>query len=222
MKVEKIDNDRIMTPAQTQFCRQLEQSDRSGQALWWPRVADGQPDPDCVVFLESICRFALMFANDRFSVDGRNWYCHDAGGAATLVSDPIEETRQAAQSIREAIKMKLRIGAYTIPVVVFADMEHDAGIKKAAQDRKVQVLFGQDDVVERLADLPAQNQLQPQLNGFFIQQEMTLLRRLSGMDAQTSESENVSLEIGDGKLVIQHADVVNVYVAADPDGNDVV
>ena len=215
MKVEKIDNNRAMTPAQTQFCRQLEHSDRSGQVFWWPRVADGQPDPDCVVFLESICRFAVMFLDGGFSVRGENWYCHDAGGAATLVPDPIETARQAAQSMREAIKGKLGIGAYTIPVAVFADMEPDAGIMKAAQDRKVKVLFGQDDVVERLANLPDEEQLQPQLNRLFIQQEMTLLRRLCGMDAKTSE--NVSLEIGGGKLVVQHADVVNVYVTGNTD-----
>ena len=87
-------------------------------------------------------------------------------------------------------------------------------IMKAAQGREVRVFFGRDEVVQRLVNLPDEEQLQPQLGSRYIQKEVGLLRRWSAAEAKTPE--RASLEIGDGRLVIQHVDVVNVYVNAVP------
>ena len=134
MQVEKTNNDRSLTLAQIEFCDQLKRSDQSGQALWWPRVAAGESAPDCVVLIEEICRFGVMFPPGRYSVEGGNWYRHDADGK-TEVPDLIEAAWQAARQIRLAIKGELRRGAYTIPVIIFNDMEPNAGILEAAQGR---------------------------------------------------------------------------------------
>ena len=207
MKVEKTDNNRPLTLAQTEFCEQLERSDRSGQALWGPQVSDGEPAPDCVVFLKKIGRFAVMFPSGRYSAEDDDWYRHDEGGVMTPVSDLIEEAWKAGKGVRTALKEALNIGAYVISVVVFTDMEPDAGIMEAAQGRGVRVFFGQDDLVQRLVNLPDEEQLQPQLSSRYIQKEVEALSRSAAPKALTPE-----LELGDGRLVIQHVDVVNVYV----------
>ena len=43
MKVVKTDDNRPLTLKEIEICQQFEQSDRSGQALWWPIVAPGDP-----------------------------------------------------------------------------------------------------------------------------------------------------------------------------------
>ena len=213
MKVEKTDHNRPLTRAQTEFCDQLERSDRSGQALWWPQVAAGEPAPDCVVFIKEIGRFAVILPPGEYSVADHDWYRHDSAGGQTPVSDLIEEAWQAAMQVRLVIKGELSIGAYTIPVIIFNDMGPDAGIMEAAQGRGVRVFFGPDEVVQRLVNLPDEEQLQPQLGSHYIQKEVAVLSRTSAPNAKTPEQ--ASLEIGDGRLVIQHVDVVNVYVNAD-------
>ena len=223
MQVEKTDNNRSLTLAQTEFCDQLERSDRSGQALWWPRVAadepapdaDGKPALDCVVFINEIGRFAVMLPPERYSVVGGDWYRHDPDGGQTPVPDLIEAAWQAARQVRLAIKGKLGIGAYTIPVIIFNDMGADAGIMQAAQGRGVRVFFGQDDVVQRLVNLPDEEQLQPQLSSLYIEKEVALLRSFAAPKAKTPQQ--ASLEVGDGRLVIQHVDVVNIYVTIGAD-----
>ncbi len=215
MKVEKTDSNRALTPAQKQFCEQLEGSDRSGQALWHPRVAAGSPAPDCVVFLEEIGRFAVAFPPGQYAVEDDDWYRRDADGNTSPVSDLIEETWQAAKSVRMALKRGLGIGAYVIPVLVFADMSPDASIMEAAQGRGAWVFFGADGVVQRLGTLPDEEQLQTHLHGGFIRKEVATLSRSSARG--TTPPEQASLGLDDERVVIQHADVVNVHVSAGSD-----
>ena len=217
MKVEKTNNNRSLTVAQIEFCDQLKRSDRTGQALWLPQVAANEPAPDCVVFIKEIGRFAIMLPPGQYSVEGEDWYRHDSVGGKTSVPDLIEEAWQAAGQVRLAIKGELGIGAYTIPVIIFDNMGPDAGIMEAAQGRGVRVFFGQDDVVQRLVNLPDEEQLQPQLNSRYIQKEVALLRRRFAPEEKTPEQ--AFLEIGDGGLVIQHVDIVNVYINAGADAD---
>ena len=88
-------------------------------------------------------------------------------------------------------------------------------IMKAAQGHGVRVFFGQDEVAQRLVNLPDEEQLQPQLSSLYIQQEVALLSRTSAPKAKTPEQ--ASLEVGDGWLVIRHVDMVNICVTIGPD-----
>ena len=155
----------------------------------------------------------MAFPPGQYAVEDEDWYRRDADGNANPVSDLIEETWQAAKAIRMALKEGLGIGAYVIPVLVFADMSPDAGIMEAAQGRGVRVFFGAGGVVQRLADLPDEEQLQTHLHGGFIRKEVATLSRSSERGA--TPPEQASLEFGDERLVIQHVDVVNVYVNTD-------
>ena len=60
-------------------------------------------------------------------------------------------------------------------------------------------------------------QLQPQLSSVYIEKEVALLRSFAAPKAKTPEQ--ASLEVGDGRLVIQHVDVVNIYVTIGPDAS---
>ena len=220
MKVIKNDPEAALTLAQIEFCNQLEQSDRPGQALWAPRVDGDEPAPDCLVSIKAVCRFAVMLPEGRFSVDGDEWFRHNADGNATPESDLIERAWQAATAVRMTLKEGLGIGAYVIPVIIFNDMSPDAGILAAAQGRRVKVLFGDGDgdVVRTLVNLPDDPQLQTHLSMRYIQRDMEVLGRDHARKAKPSAAN--SLVLGDGKLVIQHVDVVNIYVNIDAASDD--
>ena len=61
MKIVKTDDNRPLTLKEIEICQQFEQSDRSGQALWWPIVAPGDPVSDCLALLEGNGRYAFTF-----------------------------------------------------------------------------------------------------------------------------------------------------------------
>ena len=212
MEVIKNDNKQPLTVAQIEFCSQLEQSDWPGQALWSPRVAGDQPGPDCLVSIKEICRFAVMLPEVWYSGDGDERSCHDAEGNVISESDLIEQAWQAAKAVRKTLKEALGIRTYVIPVIVFSEMVPDAGILAAAQGKAVKVLFGDGDgdLVRSLVNLPDDAQLQTHLSMGFIQKEMDVLGRDHARKAGAAEPN--SLELGDGKLMIQHVDVVNIYV----------
>ena len=119
------------------------------------------------------------------------------------------------------LKEALGIRTYVIPVIIFNDMAPDAGILAAAQGKAVKVLFGDGDgdVVRTLVNLPDEPQLQTHLSMGFIHKEMEVLRRDHARKAKAVEPN--SLELADGKLVIQHVDVVNIYIYAASDDSGV-
>ena len=209
MKVAKTDNP--MAVAQMEFCNQLEQSDRSGQALQEPVVAPGSPTPQWLVSFPEVGRFAVTFLEGHWSVENGRW-SRGEDDAATLVDNPLETAWQSAKAVRMELKEQLELGCYVISMVVFTDMEPDAAILEAAQGRSVRVLWGANDLVERLANLPEERELQSHLCDRYIVQETAVLRRQPERAAPAPEQ--APLEMGNGQLVIQHVDVVNVYVNA--------
>ena len=212
MKLVKDDNNSL-TLAQVEFCNELEASDRSGQALWLPAVASGYPTPDCLVAIEEVGRFAVTLLADGWSIEDDRWH-RGEDGAAEPVDDPLEAAWQSAKGVRMELKRQLDIGSYVIPVVVFTDMEPDPAIMEAAQGRSVRVFWNTRDAVARLASLPGEHEVQEHLRGRYIAQEMEVLRRRAQRPEPAREAG--ALEIGDGRMVIQHVDVVNVYVGEVP------
>ena len=209
--MEIVKTDRPMTLAQMEFCRQLEQSDRSGQALQDPVVAPGAPTPQCLVSFPQVGRFAVTFLEGHWSVEDGRWR-HGEDGAATPVDNPLETAWQSAKAVRVELREQLELGCYIIPMAVFTDMDPDPAILEAAKGRSVRVLWGVHDLVERLANLPEERELQSHLCDRYIAQEMAVLRQRP--EPAGLAPEQVPLTMGDGQLVIQHVDVVNVYVNA--------
>ena len=200
-----------MTLAEMEFCNQLEQSDRSGQALQEPMVAPESPTPQWLVSFPEVGRFAVTFLEGHWSVENGRW-SRGADDVSTLVDNPLETAWQSATAVRTELKEQLELGCYVISMVVFTDMEPDAAILEAAQGRSVRVLWGANGLVERLANLPEERELQSHLCDRYIVQEMAVLRRQP--ERAGPAPEQAPLEVGDGHLVIQHVDVVNVYVSA--------
>ena len=139
-----------MTLKELEACRQFEQSDRSGQALWWPLMAPGDPAPDCLALLEGNGRYALTFLHDQWSVRGGEWYHHAEDGAVTSMGNVREAAWEAAMSVKDRLTEER--GCYVIPVMVFTDMAPDPDILEEMRGSKVRLLWGLEDLAARLAD----------------------------------------------------------------------
>lgn len=213
MKVVKNDSNQPLTQAETEVCRQFKRSQRAGQALFRPSVDAGQPVPSWVVFLEGTGRFAVTVLEGRHGVQNGQWWRHDENGVQTPVDNPLEQAWQAARAVRAELNRQLELNTYVIAVLWFPDMAEDEDILDEADGRSVHLCFGEVDLAQRLVNLPREDQLQTQLSRRYVEREVAALSRSAAAEEATAP-ETAALEIGDGRLVVQHADVVNVYISA--------
>ena len=206
------DNQPPLTLAEQEAYRQFEASDRAGRALFHPWVAGGAATPHCLGFFEGICRFGVMFLDGYYSVENGQWYHRENEDDVPVpVGNPLEEAWQRAMVVKAQLREELDIGAFFIPVVVFTDMTPDDDILDEVRNRKVRVLWGLDDLVERLIELPERDDLYPRLNGQFIAREIEVLSREAPRKAPAPEQ--MALDLGGGSLVLQRAETVNIYLS---------
>ena len=219
MKVVKNDNNNnplTLTLAEMEACQQFEQNQRAGQALFRPQVGAGQSAPNCVAFLEEVGRFGITILEGRYSVEevrteDEQWYRHEADGTRTPIDNPLEGAWQAAAEVRKEFKRKLDLNLYTIAVAWFPDMDEDEDILDAADGRSVHVLFRQGELVQRLADLPKDDELQTHLSGRYIKKEVAALSHAAAA-AAPSEDVSPSVKGRVGALVLERVETVNIYI----------
>ena len=230
MKTVNANPDQPLSGAEQNAWDQFRASDRNGQALFHPWVTPQDAKPHCVVFLERIGRLVVRVMPGQYRLRDDQWLSQDATGAAITVPDPFKETWRAANAVRDTLKLRPDIGVYAIPVLVFPDMDPDAGILAEAQRRKVRVLFGASDLVSNLVDLPSETEMRPDFNSRYIEEEVQLLMRRPDEETDESEtpiesmsneapaeavpSEEASPEVEGlaGAIVVQRVDVMNLYV----------
>ena len=64
MEIIRNDNNNPLSQAEMKASQQFEASDQAGQVLFHPQVADGQPAPNCVAFLEEVGRFGVTILEE--------------------------------------------------------------------------------------------------------------------------------------------------------------
>ena len=212
MRVAKNENNHPLTPTEMVVCRQFEQSDQEGQALFHPQVADSQPAPDCVAFFKEVGRFGITILEGQYSVEGGQWFRHDEGSGRTPIDNPLEGAWQAAKAVRTALKEELEIGAYVIPVVWFSGMEEDEDVLDEASGRSVRVLFAQDEMVQRLVNIPKGVELQGHLSSLYIKREVAVLSPAAVLVGPAPAGESQPDEGRPGAITFQRVETVNIYV----------
>ena len=226
MKVVKTDDNRPLTLKEIEICQQFEQSDRSGQALWWPIVAPGDPVSDCLVLLEGNGRYAITFLHDQWSVRAGGWYHHAEDGAVTPMGAVREKVWKAAMSIKDRLSQDLDSGCYVIPVLVFTDMTPDPDILEEMRGSKVRLLWSMDDLVARLPDLLEAGQVQKHPRRQFISQEVETLSRRPAAGKSAQPPEAATLTVSGGSVTVRDGDEVHIDVhlhftiTAPGDGDD--
>ena len=210
MKVVKTDDNRPMTLKELEICRQFEQSDRSGQALWWPLMAPGDPAPECLALLEGNGRYALTFLPDQWSVREGEWYHHTEEGAVTPMGNVREAAWEAAMSVKDRLTEER--GCYVIPVMVFIDMTPDPDILEEMRGSRVQLLWGLDDLTARLADLPEGDQVQKQLGKRQIAREVERLSRRPAGPQAAPPPQAATLTVSGGPVTVRDGDELHIDI----------
>ena len=108
-------------------CQQFEDSAQSGQVLFHPQVAAGQPAPNCVALFDEVGRFGVTILEGRYTVEDGQWFRHQADGARSAMDHPLERAWQAATSVRTELNRGLDINTYVIAVAWFPDMGRGRG-----------------------------------------------------------------------------------------------
>ena len=210
MKVVKTDENRPMTLREIEICQQFEQSDRSGQALWWPLMAPGNPAPDCLALLEGNGRYALTFLHNQWSARAGEWYHHAEDGAVTPMGDVREDAWEAAMSVKDRLTEDR--GCYVIPVMVFTDMTPDPDILEEMRGSRVQLLWGLADLAARLADLPEGDQVQKQLGKRQIAREVEKLSRRPAGPQAAPPLKAAILTVSGGPVTVRDGDDVHIDI----------
>ena len=218
---------------------QLAQSNHPGQTIYELKLAPEIPEVDFFTWFQDRGRFAIQVKGGLYSVNGTNWRLETIHGIEK-VDCPVTQTKDAANAVRDTIYQVLGFKVFIIPVLIFTDTPPDPAIEQWGYRRGVKVLFGADDLVDRLLALAEEtvvkypptaahimNEVDAVTGGLFApaRDEVegpagVLVDRQPGTPGRDGISEAAS-DLMPRQVVIHHVDVVNIHVAsAQGDGRD--
>ena len=217
--------------AELQVYTEFMNSDRAGRVLYEVKTSRNTPELDFAVLLEGVAIYGAQVKGGQHVITRGQWQRITDDGPVNIPC-PMKITWDAALQIREAVKRLLGRKVFVIAVLIFPDMEPNPDIELRAENDRVKVLFGTDNLVERLANLVAGEEifnpptawlvdevaeaLMPFLrNGDDDQPDLLPNRPEPGPKPdQPGQAERVAIMDLTGRpLEVRHADVVNVYQA---------
>ena len=206
---------------------QLAGSGAPGAAIYEIKANRDAPEVDFMVWLQDSARFGMQVKGGRYAIEGGRWFLH-TNGEREPIQDPVKLTWDAAMSIRAALWTKGRYKVYMVAVLVFPDMpEPDPQIQEWADNCKVNPLWGSENLVERLMGVHDVGGIYSPPTARHIEAEVAVLMPGLAEDLPRAAAEGPpaadppAMGLTARQVVIQHADVVNVYtvgVAADDGG----
>ena len=130
-------------------------------------------------------------------------------------------TWDAALQVREAVKRHLGRKVFVVAVLIFPDMEPDPDIELRAENDRVKVLFGTDNLVEHLVNLVGDEEIFNPPTAWLVDEIAEALMPFLASNAQVSlpvekpeeEADVHELNVSGRPAEVRHADVVNVYQA---------
>ena len=191
--------------AEKEIYEQLAQSTVPGFALYEPKPSIRAPQIDYAIWLERVARIALSCKGGTLRIERGEWYLQTLGGWQRKPS-PVDPTWDSAMAMREAIERNLGRGGYIVPVLLLPNMKYDPVIHGRALEQNVEVMFGGEDIVERLLELADGHHIKYPPTGFQIQQEAEVIMPAL---AQPPQAEPLP------RIVIQHADTIHVHVTTE-------
>ena len=203
---------------------QLARSGLPGHALYELKPLPEAPELDFAVWLQDRGRFGAQVKGGPYSVDKSVWTLRTSQGIQH-VPCPLTQTWDAAIAVRDAVDRVLGFKVFIIPVLLLTDTPPDPFIKEWAAQRKVKVLFGADDLVDRLLELADRMDIKHPPAAYHIQNEVDAVTNglvvPAGVGPAPEPVEEAAQDLIARQVVIHHVDTVNVYVTqAYSDGRD--
>ena len=147
--------------SETRVFDAIQSSDRAGLAIYEWQRNPGSPQLDFAIWTQGGGRFGLQVKGGQISLINGKWYLETPGGPEEKPS-PLCVTWDAAMSLREDIIDVLGdTCCFVIAALLFPDMEPDPAIVAEAKRSNVHVLWGTDNLMNRLAAIAGQEGLLP-------------------------------------------------------------
>ena len=217
--------------AELQAYTEFMNSDRAGRVLYEVKTSRNTPELDFGVLLENVAIYGVQIKGGQHVIHRGQFQRITDDGPVTIPC-PMKITWDAALQIRETVKRRLSRKVFVVAVLVFPDMEPDPDIELRAENDRVKVLFGTDNLVERLVDLVADEEIFNPPTAWLVDEIAgTLMPFLANSDDDQLEllpdlpepgpkpdQPGRAKRIGDVDVSgrpaeVHHADVVNVYQA---------
>ncbi len=206
-------NQTPLSSAERNAMAQFEASDRGGTTVWRPWVSGNGTSPHCVVVVQEIGRFAITFLPGNYGVEDGIWYRRGADGRDIEVADPLETVWEAGMAARDEIHRDFNFGGFVVPVAVFTDMDPDETILEERGSPGVKVLWGLDDLVERVIRQLPEDKRRSDLSSKYIQRDVKALTRGPSPEGGAAPEE-VQVDLESGVLNLNDAKSVIVNVAS--------
>ena len=208
--------------AELQVYTEFMNSDRAGRVLYEVKTSRNVPELDFAALIEGIAIYGVQVKGGQHVITRGQWQRITDDGPVTIPC-PMKVTWDAALQIREAVKRHLGRKVFVVAVLVFPDMEPDIDIELRAENDRVKVLFGTDNLVERLVNLVADEEIFNPPTAWLVDEIAEALMPFLASNAQVSpptekqqeeeEADVHELNVSGRPLEVRHADVVNVYQA---------
>ena len=150
-----------MRRAEARVFDAIQSSDRPGLAIYEWQRNPASPQLDFAIWTQGGGRFGLQVKGGQISLENGKWYLETPGGPQEKPS-PLCVTWDAAMSLREDIIDVLGdTCCFVIAALLFPDMEPDPAIVAEAKRSNVHVLWGTDNLMNRLAAIAARKAYYP-------------------------------------------------------------
>ena len=127
---------------------------------------------------------------------------------------PLTQTWDAAIAVRDAVHRVPGFKVFIIPVLLFPDTPQDRLIEERAPQRRVKVLFGSDDLVDRLLELADSVGVKHPPTADHIRNEVAAVTNGLVAPARDGGGHEAVQEFIARQAVIQHVDTVNIHVSS--------
>ena len=210
--------------AELEVHNRLAASDRPGRAVYEARASAAGPEVDFAIWLQDQGRFALQVKGGRYSLEDGAWRLHN-GDVLEVKPCPLPQASDGAFSIRDAVKRAMDRKVFVIPVLLFPDMDPDLVIQARAAGDKTHILWGREDLVERLLQLARQVEVKYPPTAEQVRREVEAVSPGLGLGEDpgppregAAGPSQPTLDLAARQVVIHHADTVNIHTTGvDPD-----
>ena len=198
--------------------KNIANSSVTGLTIYGGKVGPEAPEVDYALWLQKEARASAELKSGQNSFERGEWTLHSVNGSE-VVDSPVIQARDAAISIRDAVRKSLGRKVFVLAFLIFPDMDHDQKIINEASRQKVHVIFGSRGIVDEILRVAAAEEIFMPPMASHIQEEAELFipgiqYPKSGTDTPRADRMPVLQEgmgITTHKVIIQHVDVVNLY-----------
>ena len=190
--------------------RELEASDAPGTAIYEAKGNRQCPEVDYAIWAEGVARYAAQLKGGIQRVQGGTWYRSTPRGEVRVPS-PLPKIWDSTMKLHDYVQARVGDGRnpFFVPVLLLPDMEVDPAIEEWAEHTHVHVLFGTDDLVERLINLAPHAQVLYPPTAEEIAEEVDLV--LPGRQPEPPQPPPDPQGIQARQVAVHHADQVIIY-----------